>query len=218
MKLTHLSRGFLSMTLGLATVLAGARAVKADLPSEPGDVPRSTLAPSDYNIVKHLHALSALAISAGQIAQKNGDTKAIRDFGATLVSDHTAGDQELLAYAKKAGIDPNRMKHEPTPPDMTAYMQSLDRLRTLTGQQFDHEFSATMRDGYARTMGLVQNTLPNISDRNLTTLLDKRLPVLERNYQTAASLASTRAPSSSEGQRQPNTSSGDQRPTYNHTP
>ena len=218
MKLIHLSRGFLSMTLGLATVLAGARATKADLPSEPGDVPRSTLAPADYNIVKHLHALSDLAVSAGQLAQKNGDTKAVRDFGATLISDHTAGDQELLAYAKKAGIDPNRMKHEPPPRDMATYTQSLDRLRTLPGQQFDHEFAVMMRDGYARTMGLIQNTLPNISDRNLSALLDKRLPVLDRNYQTAASLASTHAPSSSEGQRQPNTSSGDQRPTTNHIP
>lgn len=199
------------MTLGLATVLGGAKAVKADLPAGPGDVPRSTLAPSDYNIVKYLHALSALAVSAGKIAQKNGDTKAVRDFGATLVSDHTAGDQELLAYAKKAGIDPNRMKHDPAPADMASYLQSLDRLRTLTGQQFDQEFAVTMRDGYARTMALIQNTLPDISDHNLTVLLDKRLPTLQRNYQTAASLASTRAPSSSEGQRQPNTTGTDQR-------
>lgn len=212
MKPIHLSRGFLSMTLGLATVLAGARAAKADLPTDPGDVPRSSLAPADYNIVKHLHALSDLAVSAGQIAQNNGDSKAVWDFGGTLVSDHTAGDQELLAYAKRAGIDPKRMKNEPTPRDMTAYMQSLDRLRTLTGPQFDHEFAMTMRDGYARTIGLVQNTLPNIADRNLTALLDRRLPTLEKNYQTAAALAA--AP---ERQR-PNTTGGDQRPTINHLP
>ncbi len=184
------------MTLGLVTVLAGARAAKADLPAGPGDVPRSTLAPADYNIVKHLHALSELAITAGQIAQKNGDSKAVRDFGATLVSDHTAGDQELLAYAKKAGIDPNRMKNEPAPRDMAAYLQSLDRLRALTGQRFDQDFAVTMRDGYARTMALIQNTQPSISDRSLSALLDKRLPVLERNYQTAAGLAATQAPPS----------------------
>jgi len=206
------------MTLGLATVLADARAAKADVPSEPGDVPRSTLAPADYSIVKHLHSLSELAVSAGQIAQKNGDAKAVRDFGGTLISDHTAGDQELLAYAKKTGIDPNRMKNQPPPRDMTTYLQSLDRLRILTGPQFDQEFAVTMRDGYARTIALIQNTLPNISDRNLSVLLDKRLPTLEKNYQTAASLATTRAPSSSEGQRPPNTTSGDQRPTSNHTP
>ncbi len=189
------------MTLGLATVLADARAAKADVPSEPGDVPRSTLAPADYSIVKHLHSLSELAVSAGQIAQKNGDAKAVRDFGGTLISDHTAGDQELLAYAKKTGIDPNRMKNQPPPRDMTTYLQSLDRLRILTGPQFDQEFAVTMRDGYARTIALIQNTLPNISDRNLSVLLDKRLPTLEKNYQTAASLASTHAPSPSERQR-----------------
>jgi putative membrane protein len=203
MKPIHLSRGFLSMTLGLAAVLGGAGAAKADLPASPGDVPRSTLAPADYKTVKYLHALSELAISAGGIAQTNGDTKAVRDFGATLVSDHTAGDQELLAYAKKAGIDPNRMKGEAPPPELTAYMQNLDRLRTLKGPQFDQEFATTMRDGYARTIALIQSTQPQLSDHSLTTLLNKRLPTLQKNYQTAASLASTQAPSPTERQPQP---------------
>ncbi len=207
MKRIHLSRRFLLMTLGLATALGGASAAKADVTDGPGDVPRSSLAPADYRTVKYLHALSMLAVSAGEIAQKNGGTQAVRDFGATLVSDHTAGDQELLAYAKKAGIDPNKMKTEATPKDMTAYLQRLDRLRTLTGQQFDREFAATMRDGYAQTITLIKTTLPAISDPRLSALLDKRLPILDRNYQTAASLASTRGPSSSEPQPRPNTTS-----------
>lgn len=208
------------MTLGLAFVVVGASAAKADLPAGPGDVPRSTLAPADYKIVKYLHALSELAVSAGQIAEKNGGSQAVRDFGATLVSDHTAGDQQLLAYAKKAGIDPNRMKSEPPPRDMVQYLQGLDRLRTLTGQRFDQEFATTMRDGYARTIGLIQNTLPSISDSSLSALLDKRLPVLERNYQTAAGLASTHEPAPSEGQRQPDTTRTDQskRPAPSTTP
>ena len=140
--------------------------------------------------MKYLHSLSDLAVSAGQIAEKNGSSKAVRDFGATLVSDHTAGDQQLLTYAKKAGIDPQRMKNEPPPAEMTEYLQNLDRLRALTGPQFDHEFAVTMRDGYARTIALIHHTLPQISDHDLSALLDQRLPILQRNYQTAASLAS----------------------------
>lgn len=191
------------MALGLAGVLGGVSAAKADVPSEPGDVPRSALAPADHNTVKYLHALSELAISAGQMAQRNGGSKAVRDFGATLVSDHTAGDQQLLAYAKNAGIDPNRMKNETPPAEMRQYLQRLDRLRTLTGQQFDQEFAATMRDGYARTIALIQSTQPSISDHDLNALLNKRLPVLERNYHTAASLASPQPPSPAERQPQP---------------
>jgi predicted outer membrane protein len=197
-------RGFLSMTLGLAVVLGGASAAKAD---SPGDVPRSSLAPADYNTVKYLHALSELAISAGQIAQTNGGSQAVRDFGAKLVSDHTAGDEQLLAYAKKAGIDPNRMKNQPPPAAIKAYMQRLDTLRTLHGQQFDHQFTATIRDASAQTIGYIHQTLPVISDSDLTALLNKRLPTINQNYETASRLASQRAPSSSEQQPPPNTTS-----------
>ena len=214
MKRNDLSRRILPITLGLAIVVGVASAAKADLPSEPGDVPRSSLAPTDYKLVKYLHALSDLAVSAGQLAEKNGSTTAVRNFGATLVSDHTAGDQELLAYAKNAGIDARRMKNEPAPPEMQAYLQRLDRLRTLTGQQFDHEFALTMREGYARTIALVQSTQPHLANRNLAALLDRRLPTLDKNYQTAAGLASQQAPSSPERQPQPNTNGTDrsQRP------
>ena len=70
-----------------------------------------------------MHAMSMVGISAGEIAQKNGGTQAVRDFGTTLVDTHTTGDQQLLAYAKKAGIDPNRMKNEPPPQELAYYLQ-----------------------------------------------------------------------------------------------
>ena len=196
------------MTLGLAAVVGGTRAAKADLPSAPGDVPQSALAPTDYSIVRYLHSLSLLAISLGETAEKNGGTKAVRDFGATLVSDHTAGDQQLLAYAKNAGIDPNQMKNQPPPAEMKSYFQSVNRLKTLTGQEFDREFTATVRDGYARVISVVQHAQPNVADPKLSALLTKRMPILERNYQTASTLAAAAlAPSSSERQPAPNTTS-----------
>src|SRR4051812_45844125 len=112
MKPICLSRGLLSISLGLASVLAAAGAAKADV-SGPGDVPHSTLAPADGQIVRSLHTISELYVSAGQIAKKNGYTQAVRDYGTTLINDHEMADQQLLAYAKKAGIDPKRMRNEP---------------------------------------------------------------------------------------------------------
>jgi putative membrane protein len=203
MKRIDLSRGFLSMTLGLATVLGGTIAAKADLPEAPGDVPRSALAPTDYKVVKCLHAMNDLDISAGELAAKKGSTQAVRDFGATLVSDHTMEDQRLLAYAKNAGIDPKRMKGEPPAYPMKQYLQNVDRLRTLTGPQFDHEFAVTMRDAAAQTIATIQTASPSISDSNLTALLDKRLPSLNRNYGTAANLAAQQEPSPSDQSQRP---------------
>lgn len=200
------------MTLGLATVVGGVSAARADLPAGPGDVSVSSLAPADYRIVKSMHAMSTVGISAGEIAQKNGGTQAVRDFGTTLVNTHTTGDQEILAYAKKAGIDPNRMKNEPPPQELAYYLKSVDQMRTLHGAQFDHVFTVTVRDAYKETIRQIQTALPVISDSRLKALLDQRLPILTKNYQTAAALASQQQPSSSERQPPPNTTSTGQTP------
>src|SRR4051812_31315870 len=212
MKAIHLSRGLLSMTLGLATVAGAASAAKADSPAEPGDVPRSSLAPADYRIVKSMHAMSMVGISAGEIAQKNAGTQAVRDFGTTLVDTHTTGDQQLLAYAKKAGIDPNRMKNEPPPQELAYYLKSVDQMRTLHGAQFDQVFTATVRDAYKETIKQIQTALPVISDSRLKALLDQRLPILQKNYQTAAVLASQSERAAAERQPPPNTTSTGQTP------
>jgi putative membrane protein len=181
------------MALGLVTVLGAASAAKADLPEGTGDVPRSALAPTDYSIVKSLHGMSTLGVTAGQIAQKNGSTQAVRDFGTTLVQTHTSGDQQLVAYAKNAGIDPNRMKNEPPPQELAYYLQSVDHLRTLKGKEFDLEFTRTVREAYGETIKQIQTAQPNIADSKLNALLNQRLPILEQNYQTAASLAAQSA-------------------------
>jgi predicted outer membrane protein len=212
MKLRELSRGLLSMTLGLATVLGGASAVKADSPASPGDVPRSTLAPADYKVVKCLHAMHGLDISAGQIAQTNGGTESVRDFGAMLVIDQSSGDQHLLAYAKRVGIDPKLMANEGTPNELARYRERVDQLRTLTGPSFDREFAETIRDGHARVISFIENARPDVSDSNLNTLLDLQLPTLKRNYEVAARLVAHQEAAASAPQRQPNTTSAG-RPT-----
>ena len=173
------------MTIGLAL---GAATAKAD--QAPGEAPPSTLAPADYKAVKCLHAMSELYVSAGTLAEKHGGTHAVRDFGATLVSDHEAADQQLLAYAKKAGIDPNRMSGEAPPIEMAKYVQRVDRLRTLTGPEFDRELAVTMQDAHERALALIQRAVPDIFEHNLAVLLEQQLPTLEKNREAAALLVS----------------------------
>ena len=86
-------------------------------------------------------------------------------------------------------------------------------MRTLHGAQFDQVFTVTVRDAYKETIRQIQTALPVISDSRLKTLLDQRLPILQKNYQTAAVLASQAEQSASERQPPPNTTStGQQAP------
>jgi len=69
-----------------------------------------------------------------------------------------------------------------------------------------------MRDGYAQTIALVHSTQPHLADRDFSSWLNKRMPVLEKNYQTAARLAASpqQPPSPSQGQPQPNSTGSGQ--------
>ena len=149
--------------------------------------------------MKRLHAINQHEISAGKMAEASGSTQAVRDFGTTLVRDHEAADKNLLAYAKKASIDPNamppRLAHE-----MAAENARMDRIRALTGQSFDLEFARAMRDGHATAIALVEAARHSVADPDLRTLLGGLLPTLRQHYQTAATLASPSAAAAPSGE------------------
>jgi len=213
MMTVSLKRRFLGSLCGVVALVVGSGLVTraSGQPASPGDVPRSVLAPSDGRIVARLHAINQEEISAGKMAETNGYAQAVRDFGATLVSDHQAADQTLLAYAKKAGIDPNAM-----PQDIASKMEAehakVEHLRPLTGQRFDQEFAQTMRDGHAQVIALVQTTVPQVSSPELRALLNGLLPTLRAHYETAARLASSPAAAASSPQTPKATSTGSGQP------
>ena len=92
-------------------------------------------------------------IEAGKLAQQNGQSQAVKDFGAMMEKDHTQSTADLKAAAGQAqGVTVN--------PQLTEKHQSdLDSLRNA-GTNFDavykqqqvaaHEQALSMLQGYAR--------------------------------------------------------------------
>ncbi len=194
MMTVSLERKFLWSLCGLVALTGGSSLVTraSAAPASPGDVPPSALAPADSRIVKRLHAIHQLEISAGQMAEANGGAQAVRDFGATIVSDHQAADQSLLAYATKAGVDADKL-----PPDLAKVMAGetaqIERVRKLSGQSFDREFTRGIRDADGRVLTVVQTAVPDVGDPSLRKLLHGLLPTLRAEYETAARLAASPA-------------------------
>jgi putative membrane protein len=76
-------------------------------------------------------------VQVGQLAQEKGSIQGVRDFGAMLVKDHQAANEQASAVAQHMSI---------TPPDKPGLKQKAvyDKLSQLSGPQFDREFTKSM--------------------------------------------------------------------------
>ncbi len=76
-------------------------------------------------------------IQMGQLAQKNGNSDAVRSFGQMLEKDHADANQKAVAAANSLGVTP------PTEPT-SKQKKDYDRMSKLTGARFDEQFAKDM--------------------------------------------------------------------------
>jgi putative membrane protein len=151
----------------------------------------------DARIIAKLHHINQMEVDAGKLAEDKGQAKAVRDYGARLVRDHQSADKKIVAYADKNGIDANAMP--PAGNDQEAKdMDKMDRLRNLTGAEFDRTFASTMLEGHQKAIDLVQSARDTVTDGQLKGMLGQLLPTLEKHRQIAQNLVSTQNVSTDE--------------------
>src|SRR5688572_31333905 len=59
---------------------------------------------NDTTLLSRMHATNQMEIRLGQLAQRNGASATVKQYGARLVRDHSAADARVTALAKKLGI------------------------------------------------------------------------------------------------------------------
>src|SRR3954471_7055331 len=119
--------------MGAALFLAGSNVVLAAQPDE--------------HFIQTAIGINLGEIQMGQLAQKNGSTAGVREFGAMLVRDRTPSNQDAVALAKKHNVTaPNA----PSDEDQKMYQD-------LTGKreaEFNKTFAQDMVDGHQKAVKL----------------------------------------------------------------
>jgi putative membrane protein len=135
-------------------------------------------APMTGTVLGKLHHADQREISMGKLAQKNARSREARSFGLTLVKDHTAADEHVVALAKdeKVNLEVN------TPP-----MSDAD-MNLLTDADFDASFARAMLDDHQRDITEASMARAATQDDKLRDLLDELLPVMRRHRDTAQTL------------------------------
>jgi putative membrane protein len=167
---------------GISVLLfANGAARAADKAGAPG-------APSDTAaVLGKLHHANQMEIEMGKLAQKNGSSKQVKDFGKTLVQDHTAADKKVTALAKEEKIDVAAAAPPMKPDDK----EKEEKLKAQKGAEFDKGFAAAMLEGHEKVIAEATSARDATSDPKLKALLGETLPVLEKHRDTAQKLTTS---------------------------
>ena len=120
-------------------------------------------------------------VELGKLAQKNGSSASVKEFGQRMVADHSKAGTELGAIAKKLGITP------PSGPS-DKHKAEYKKLAALKGDKFDSEYAQHMVDAHEQAVKLFQKEAKQGEAKELKDFAAKTLPTLEEHLKMARDL------------------------------
>lgn len=118
--------------------------------------------------------------SMGDLAQQNGQSQAIKDFGAELKRDHSAANDKVMPLSQQVGV---RAPSEPS----AKHKQDYEKLAKLSGARFDQAFAQHMVMDHKQDITKYQRAASGSGP--VASYAQETLPVLQRHLATAQSLA-----------------------------
>jgi putative membrane protein len=161
----------------LAALIAGAALVSA----------QAQQGPSDPQIAHIVVTANQVDIEAGKLAEKNGSSKNVRQFGQQMVTDHAAVNKQATALVKKLNV-------KPEPNDTSASLakggdQNIAKLKKLKGQAFDKAYVDNEVSYHQAVIDAVDKTLiPSARNAELKALIEKVRPALVQHLEHAKHL------------------------------
>lgn len=142
--------------------------------------PMAALADSPREFLSNALKGNNSEIMMGNLAQDRARNPAVRDFGRTLVSDHTSARGEVLDVGRRFGIRPTR--------DVTPEAREMrDHLMGLRGRAFDREFVRHMVDDHRRDVDEFRDEAREHHGA-VSDLAARQLPTLREHLRIARSL------------------------------
>ena len=134
----------------------------------------------DGQLLVTLHGANLMEIAAGKLAIARSTSPAVQQFGAELVKDHSAADEQLLTLAAKRNV---------TIPAVAPSDPTLKYISGLTADAFDRAFIQMMLDDHIKAIELVQSAQARISNVAVSEFLKQLLPTLQNHRDTAVAVS-----------------------------
>ncbi|MGH8174276.1 MAG: DUF4142 domain-containing protein [Rhodanobacteraceae bacterium] len=168
------TRSILAFAIGAFTALGSAHAVD----------PATT---SDQGFVTQAISSGKAEIALGKMAQGRSGNVNIKEYGAMMVSDHTAANTELTALAKTRELNlPDSSSSEQD--------QRENTFESMLPAEFDRKYLEAMVTDHAQAIALFQQEAETGADKELRDFAARTLPAIRKHFETAKSLQSTLLP------------------------
>ena len=119
-------------------------------------------------------------VQLGNLAKDHAASADVKQFGQTMVDDHTKANDELKDLASKKGIT------LPTKPN-AKQQATYDRLAKLNGAAFDRAYMRDMVSDHRTDVAEFKHESEHGSDADMKAFAAKTLPTLEHHLQMAES-------------------------------
>jgi putative membrane protein len=122
-----------------------------------------------------------MEIEAGKLAQANGSSQEVKDFGARMIAEHTKAGEELKALAADKSVSLPGNPGEDS-------QKHLDDMKKLKGADFDKHYVKMMVRDHDETVKDFEEAAKEAKDPDLKAWASKTLPVLKDHQALAKAL------------------------------
>ncbi|MBK0380427.1 DUF4142 domain-containing protein [Mucilaginibacter segetis] len=132
----------------------------------------------DANFVVEASNGSMLEVALGMLAQKRASSNKVKEFGKTMIADHTRSGAELRAFAKSNNIDlPTVLGQD--------LQKDYNDLSKENGDDFDRAYIAFMIKDHTQDIEEFKKEAESGNDEQLKAFASAHVPVLEEHLQMA---------------------------------
>jgi len=135
---------------------------------------------SDEQFITKAAQGGMMEVEVGKLAQEKGSSNEVKELGKKLEQDHSKANDQLKQLAEN--------KNVPLPTDMGAEKAAVEKLRALSGDQFDKAFLKMAVKDHKKDINAFQKETNNAMDSDVKEFASKTLPTLQEHLKEAEQL------------------------------
>ena len=145
----------------------------------------------DAHILSKIHMANQDEIKMGKLAQSNGESQSVKDYGTKLISDHQAVDDQLYKVSngnREVLGNPPLTISDKEKAEMQQSKDMYTQLSSLQGADFDKAFKQAMIDDHKKDISDLQTAIPRIHSPSVKQFVQNVIPKLRAHEQLAMNL------------------------------
>lgn len=135
----------------------------------------SLTTPSPEDFMKKAAQGGMAEVELGKLAAQKGQNAEVKSYGQMMVADHGKANTELKALAAKKNVT--------LPADLGSHATVHEKLKTMSGAEFDKTYVDAMVDDHETTVSEFQKQADSSADADVKAFAAKALPTLKAHLE-----------------------------------